>query len=259
MVKERKKHTAKEVAVAVVEWQPSIDVNVLTLDSCHQGKSMVLVVKRPEKGKSVRVPSCSVRRTNYSSSLLASGLLAGLWEFPSIELDVPNKLTTTSLLPLLAEYLGGILLEPLPLLASSSGGRQKKKNRRSSGSTKIDGVDVDLDSVHHVFSHLKVEYKPIFISISCPTPPLLIHSSAASDHEQTGNTPTQAKWIPSSQIEKFNFGNATKKIWHNIAQRLQIGERTDEGSAGTKRKTGPPGLRSATLSRKKPRTRDCPT
>ncbi|KAG0147977.1 hypothetical protein CROQUDRAFT_655578 [Cronartium quercuum f. sp. fusiforme G11] len=218
MAKERKKPSIKEVAVGVVEWR----LAPIKMDQEPNSKdaglsdSMLLLVKRPEKG-----------------------LLAGLWEFPAIDLPVPNNLTSTARLGSITTFLKDILSKPLPSLLPSPINHRKKCPTFTTNDVselKIDQFDTELDSIHHVFSHLKVEYKPAWIIISSVRPPLLKNPSGNATLKSKGGRPTivgEAQWIPTSELMKSNIGNAHKKIWDSIAsKRKAIDQHTIKSKVG---------------------------
>jgi len=176
MAKERKKAARREVAVCLVIWQetPSSrsekDHRLENAPPVTTGQTKTLVIKRPEKG-----------------------LLAGLWEFPSIDLPTSNDSTGEGR----REAVEGILRETIERFPEM---REEER----------DGVLLrwlePLADIEHVFSHLKVTYKSQVLVIQSPSPPIL--RSPASPH-----SPPLARWSPCHDILTANLGNPHKKVW----------------------------------------------
>lgn len=194
MAKERKKPAIREVAVGVVIWKQSSSNG--PADPLHDspaltGKEMTLLIKRPDKG-----------------------LLAGLWEFPSIDLPETNDSTSqvrlNGLKGLLSETIAGLI--PSPVDSLEINGRLTNSNHEAMGSMSLRWAD-DLADVEHVFSHLRVTYKPMMLLIRSSTLPSLRNPKpTAQDFDLTARS-GQSTWIPCSQIMKSNIGNPHKKVW----------------------------------------------
>ncbi|WAQ87247.1 hypothetical protein PtA15_8A150 [Puccinia triticina] len=188
MAKERKKPAPREVAVSLVIWKESLSedqVDVMENSPLSLDQTRTLLIKRPEKG-----------------------LLAGLWEFPSIDLAESNDSTAVGRQEAVAKLLGQTIADFPCSVASTmegeggvaSGGRMYTV-RRCPG---------ELPAVEHVFSHLKISYKASVLFIHSPAPPTLLHPSPPDRPAASG----QACWSPSSNILAANLGNPHKKIWN---------------------------------------------
>lgn len=179
--------------------------------------------------------------------------MAGLWEFPSVDLPVPNSLTSEVRLHSIATFLEDIFLEPLPPLLLPSIESKNKIHIPRHSDTTVDQLDSDLESIHHVFSHLKVEYKPARIIISSPNPPVLKNPCEASrkGKESQSAEGGQARWTMSSSINKSNIGNAHKKIWGSITSKDQDLGSQETGSKRSSRSTTKQSNQSCLPARKK--------
>ncbi|GAA5853736.1 hypothetical protein JCM5353_003452 [Sporobolomyces roseus] len=198
MAKERKKQREEDTLVCLVEWQPAGD------ESGEEGKK-VLVMKRPEKG-----------------------LLAGLFEFPSIDLPPTSTSTSTGLSKsdrtLLLSFLRTLIKLP------------KNVTFTPSTTTLNDSISVitskEFEPVIHVYSHIIRTYKTIRIVLSSNQLPTLLPSSSTStkkpvkkskkkqdeseseeEEEMIKSLPGSGKWINLEKVESESLGGAFKKIW----------------------------------------------
>ncbi|MBW0488607.1 hypothetical protein O181_028322 [Austropuccinia psidii MF-1] len=189
MAKERKKPVPREVAVGVVQWQPVTPKNE---DPIHrpltEPESMVLLIKRPQKG-----------------------LLAGLWEFPSVDLSQSNDSTKRSRLAQIDTLLHETLTSSFPPLTTLS-----LTNHNASipnePDIKVKELQQDLPDIQHIFSHMKVTYKPIKITLCSTELPRLNHQDSNTKAIQSHHV----KWIPSSLVMTSNIGNPHKKVWKSL-------------------------------------------
>lgn len=176
MAKERKKAARREVAVCLVIWQESPssrseqDHPLEYASPLSTGQTQTLVLKRPEKG-----------------------LLAGLWEFPSIDLPTSNDSTGEGR----REAVEGILRETI------EGFPEMTEVER--GGVLLRWLE-PLADIEHVFSHLKVTYKSQVLVIQSPSPPILRPPAL------THSLPL-ARWSPCHDILSANLGNPHKKVW----------------------------------------------
>ena len=171
MQKIKKKAREEETAVCILEWRPS--------QSTGTKDSKFLLLKRPEQG---------VPLSEKTSIFLTcrAGLLAGMHEFPSVDLE---KCETTegerkkALCKLLTKSLS--LSKPFKFdLGDSANGLTVKAIR-------------DCSTLRHRFSHIVRDYMPINCLIESSQLPKL---SAGS-------------WFAASQIGTANIPTAVKNIW----------------------------------------------
>ncbi|KNE99861.1 hypothetical protein PSTG_06950 [Puccinia striiformis f. sp. tritici PST-78] len=176
MAKERKKPTLREVAVSLVIWKESS--SEAPLDHLSQepllsaGQMKALLIKRPEKG-----------------------LLAGLWEFPSIDLPESNNSTINGRQKVLESLLIKTIVGYPDQIVEGERMIQKSS----------------LPDIEHIFSHLRITYKPSVLVFHSPAPPSL-HNPSPSDRPAKSG---QAIWSPCSNILNANLGNPHKKVWNS--------------------------------------------
>ncbi|EFP89346.2 hypothetical protein PGT21_010045 [Puccinia graminis f. sp. tritici] len=185
MAKERKKPALREVAVSLVIWKESAPEDQMesSLENTplSTGQAKALLIKRPEKG-----------------------LLAGLWEFPSIDLAESNDSTADERQKKIERLLGKTVVGFTTAISSRTEGV-------SDGSKyQIQRSPVQLPDIEHVFSHLRVTYKSSVLLIHSPTPPTLQNPSLPDRPAASG----QAIWSPCNDILTANLGNPHKKVWN---------------------------------------------
>ncbi|GAA5826449.1 hypothetical protein JCM11251_002375 [Rhodosporidiobolus azoricus] len=193
MAKEKTKKREEETAVCVLEW----------VEEGKDGKGeegrKVLLFKRPEKG-----------------------LLAGLFEFPAV--DLPPS--TSSTLKTRTKAINALL----PTLLDAPGLRSGLSSSATSSSGE-GGVRVlertILPPVEHIYSHMKRTYfaeRIVLSSSSLPTLHKASSSSAltpkkgsktkdASAEEVVHSLPGRGKWVDASAVEGENTGGAVGKVW----------------------------------------------
>ncbi|GAA6063376.1 hypothetical protein JCM10212_000315 [Sporobolomyces blumeae] len=220
MAKERKKPKEEETAVCIVEWVPPEARGKPGLKEHGQASiegKKVLVFKRPEKG-----------------------LLAGLFEFPSVDLPPsadPSTSTarTRHVLALLRSLIVlppdfGFSVPPTPTLDAD-----EAQNRVG-----VTELDTEFEPVVHVYSHIVRTYHPIRVVLTSPTlpklrkPPRSVDSGARSsgkakkskrremdddddEPDESGglvqSVAGQGKWLNFVEVEGESLGGAMKKIW----------------------------------------------
>ncbi|PLW22330.1 hypothetical protein PCASD_11178 [Puccinia coronata f. sp. avenae] len=184
MAKERKKQALREVAVSLVIWKERSAVDEDPPDSFEQawasnGQSKTLLIKRPEKG-----------------------LLAGLWEFPSVDLATSNDSTVDSRRKM-SEKLLKKTIEGYSDFVQEGKGAQVWRE--------------PISEIEHIFSHIRMTYKSTVVLILSPSPPPLLNPSSCSSATTTLSDAVsgQSVWYPSAHILNANIGNPHKKIWNS--------------------------------------------
>ncbi|GAA6051115.1 hypothetical protein JCM3770_004722 [Rhodotorula araucariae] len=182
MAKEKTKKREEDTAVCVVEWVP-------TADAPGDEERKVLLVKRPEKG-----------------------LLAGLYEFPAVDLppataSTPASRTAhlTTLLPTLLDLPSSLFsTSPSPSPADSSAPRTVLR--------------AALPPVTQIYSHITRTYHAERLVLSSPSPPTLLPAPAGEPEDGEGATlsqslPGRAKWVAAADVPTANIGGAVAKVW----------------------------------------------
>ncbi|GAA6043599.1 hypothetical protein JCM8097_008279 [Rhodosporidiobolus ruineniae] len=188
MAKVRAKKREEETAVCVVEWVPEG-----TEGEGEEGRK-VLLVKRPEKG-----------------------LLAGLYEFPAVDLP-PSDDPSTAFAGKkhLTALLSSLLSSPsLPAAVSSSSSDETGKHPLILVSRTA------LPVVSHTYSHMIRTYHPERLVLSSPSssgPPALHTADSAprpkgADKDLARSRPGFGKWVDASAVEGQNLGGAVGKVW----------------------------------------------
>ncbi|CAE6510542.1 unnamed protein product [Rhizoctonia solani] len=156
----------------------------------------------------------------------ATGLLAGLWEFPTVDLpaatDQPSPETSDS------ENVPGQPLTSMPpiilrkLLASSSPGAQAKTPKH-------------IGSVPHIFSHIHKTYEVVCSTVEWhgDNPPELGALPDTSKNKEAlkpkrkraGVTteyilPAESRWVPNEAVMEQNTGVGTHKVWELIKSKF---------------------------------------
>ncbi|GAA5863983.1 hypothetical protein JCM3774_004444 [Rhodotorula dairenensis] len=178
MAKEKTKKREEDTAVCVLEWVPK------GVDAPSEDERQVLLVKRPEKG-----------------------LLAGLFEFPAIDLppgDSPLKASARSArLDKLLRSLIDVSTCPLRSAEDTSDGALVSRTT--------------LPTVTQVYSHITRTYLAERVVISSaslpPLRPAARTPAAADDEGSVQSRAGSAKWVPASQVATANVGGAVGKIW----------------------------------------------
>ncbi|KAL8277243.1 hypothetical protein RQP46_010312 [Phenoliferia psychrophenolica] len=180
MAKEKKKLREEETAVCVLEWEPSGGGGA----AAAKGKRKVLLVKRPEKG-----------------------LLAGLFEFPAVDLPPSADDSTPSFRRAqLSSLLSTLLTSPLPPLKPSP-------TPSSSSSTISILSTTDLGAITQVYSHQTRLYHILRVVLSSPSPPSLSTSSSTTPDKSLQSLAGRAKWIDEADVKGSNIGGAVGKVW----------------------------------------------
>ncbi|KAM0752742.1 DNA glycosylase [Meredithblackwellia eburnea MCA 4105] len=180
MAKEKKKIREEETAVCVVEWEK---------DGAKGGDKMVLLQKRPEKG-----------------------LLAGLFEFPSIDLDPSENSTPKSRNAQLQELLDSLLVDTLPSISPTSTTTNGKSQSKNPSPIRIIST-TSLGAITQIYSHQTRLYHILRVIITSPTLPALSPSSKSSTSVSTTSIPGRGKWVPESDVKGSNVGGAIGKVW----------------------------------------------
>ncbi|GAA5881598.1 hypothetical protein JCM8547_002315, partial [Rhodosporidiobolus lusitaniae] len=201
MAKERVKKKEEETAVCVVEW-----VEDGKEDEGDEGRK-VLLFKRPEKG-----------------------LLAGLFEFPAIDLPFSASGSTPKSRAKLLDALLPVLLD-IPDLSSTLTSSSSPPS--STGVTVLSRTT--LPPVKHIYSHKSVTYFAARIVLSSPSLPSLHTSLSApkskvkdSDGEVLPQSlPGRGRWVDAGEVKGSNIGGAVGKVWEE-RERAVKGEPMEE-------------------------------
>ncbi|GAA5844513.1 hypothetical protein JCM9279_006329 [Rhodotorula babjevae] len=219
MAKEKAKKRDEDSVVCVVEW-------VASEGDTGDEERKVLLVKRPEKG-----------------------LLAGLNEFPAIDLapdaPVPSSQARSKLLnSLLANLLD---LPPSTLTTSSSSPLASSPSSPSTPPRILSRTP--LPPVTQIYSHLNRTYHAERLVLCSPAPPALRPALSAKkaaraarkvelDEDDDGaaalvqSLAGRAKWVSAAEVPTANIGGAVGKVWE---ERLGIVGRRAAGGEGKKK------------------------
>ncbi|GAA5964985.1 hypothetical protein JCM3765_004817 [Sporobolomyces pararoseus] len=244
MAKERKKQREEETAVCLVEWESS-EIEKEEKDGRKGNERKILVMKRPEKG-----------------------LLAGLLEFPSIDLPPSSESTSSTRSKQLSTLLKSLLSLPTEFKLSNKAGASAEND------LKIESLKTLEPPVVHVYSHIIRTYHVTHLLLTSPSLPRLLPSLATtskstskpssskknkkkkeeSDDEHGGDEvdseplvqslPGTGKWIDSSEVEGESLGGAMKKVWIMRQESLGLGTadgkstKNGKGGGGGKGKAG---------------------
>lgn len=172
-----------------------------------------------------------------------AGLLAGLFEFPAVDLpSLPAPSTPKSRSSHLNALLPTLLDVPkLSFLLSAF-------SSSSSASSTKNGVTILsctlLPEVKHVYSHKNVLYHPTRLVLSSPSLPTLHTASSApslsltdddNDEELLRSLPGRGKWVDAKDVETSNIGGAVGKVWEERGRAVR-GEPVGEKGKGTGKK-----------------------
>ncbi|BGP40808.1 hypothetical protein JCM10450v2_004811 [Rhodotorula kratochvilovae] len=183
MAKEKTKKREEDTAVCVVEWVPSAEAE-------GDEERKVLLVKRPEKG-----------------------LLAGLYEFPAVDLPPSTTSTTSSRAAHLTALLPTLLDLPSSLFSSSPAAPSP-----SSPSAPHILSRTPLPPATQIYSHLTRTYHAERLVLVSPSPPALLpapkgKASAAGTDTVVQSLPGRAKWVRAADVPTANIGGAVGKVW----------------------------------------------
>ncbi|GAA5905812.1 A/G-specific adenine glycosylase [Sporobolomyces salmoneus] len=216
MAKERKKQREEETAVCLVEWESSEDTEGDD-EKARKKDRKVLVMKRPEKG-----------------------LLAGLLEFPSVDLPPSSESTPSTR----SKHLTSLLQTLLPLSSSFLLSASTSSPTDADDELKIKSFKSVEPPVVHVYSHIIRTYHILHLVLTSPSlpklrsSPLVVDKSTSSskstkkkkpkkpssedDEEDAEGTeagklvqslPGTGKWIDSTAVEGESLGGAMFKVW----------------------------------------------
>ncbi|GAA5936490.1 A/G-specific adenine glycosylase [Sporobolomyces koalae] len=210
MAKERKKQREEETAVCLVEWQPS---------GGDLQDRQVLVFKRPEKG-----------------------LLAGLLEFPSV--DLPPNEDALSTKGLRSKHIVN-LLKTLLALPSDFKLNATSEEAAASRAVKVQ-EQTTFEPVVHVYSHIIRTYHTVHIVLSSDDAPALLAPTRGTTEVKLDKkdqlVQSQAgtgKWIDASKVAGESLGGAMKKVWELRQEALGLGtDAVKKTKGGTKLKGG---------------------
>ncbi|GAA5910346.1 hypothetical protein JCM5296_000564 [Sporobolomyces johnsonii] len=219
MAKERKKQREEDTAVCVVEWVPSGE------EGGKEAGTKVLLIKRPEKG-----------------------LLAGLFEFPAVDLPASPSPSSTpkSRARLLNALLPTLLDVPEPSILSSPSPDIDRNKLTVLSRT-------PLPPVTHVYSHMIRTYHAERVVLTSPSLPSFVaapsaankssKSSKSKDDEVTlvQSLPGRGKWVDAEQVKGENIGGAVGKVWEEreaaVSGKARVsGKKGASGSARGKKK-----------------------
>ncbi|BGP08753.1 Adenine DNA glycosylase [Rhodotorula toruloides] len=182
MAKEKTKKRDEETAVCVLEWVPSG-----TDEKSDEGRK-VLLIKRPEKG-----------------------LLAGLYEFPAVDLPASTAPSTPKAR---SKYLDKLLHTLLDISSSTTFSPSSPEDADSSDLRIMSRST--LPPVTHVYSHMNRTYHSERLVISSPSFPSLRKASPASPAKKDDlvqSLPCRGKWVDAADVEGENVGGAVGKVW----------------------------------------------
>ncbi|CAE6422603.1 unnamed protein product, partial [Rhizoctonia solani] len=157
----------------------------------------------------------------------ATGLLAGLWEFPTVDLPTtgqPSPETSDSDndgVP--RQLLTSMPSIVLPKLLASSSSRAQAKSPKHIG------------SVPHIFSHIHKTYEVVYSTVEWhgDNPPELDALPDTSKNKEgpkpkrkrAGGTteytlPAESQWVPTGTVVQQNTGVGTHKVWELIMSKI---------------------------------------
>lgn len=200
MAKEKKVVREEETSVCFVEWRSGI----------KNDERKVLVIKRPEKGESFRV---SVKFGIQRLIEAALGLLAGLFEFPAVDLPPPPAKEFTSLAraKVLQGLLSTLLINVVPSISDAT-----SKATISGDEVSVE-TSTDLGAILQVYSHQKRIYHIRHIVITSTSLPSLAPTMKLSSTSKTPmvqSLPGRGKWIDfGDAVDGSNLGGAMIKVW----------------------------------------------
>ncbi|BGP16879.1 hypothetical protein JCM10213_007326 [Rhodosporidiobolus nylandii] len=192
MAKERAKKREEESAVCVLEWVQSGKEG----DGDEERK--VLLVKRPEKG-----------------------LLAGLFEFPAVDLPPSASISTPKSRD---SYLDALLTTLLsdPSLTSALSASSLSPSSSASSASLSGGLTVlsraALPPVTHTYSHMVRTYHAIRVVLSSPSLPTLHTASSGKGKGKDADglvhsLPGRGRWVDAAGVKGENIGGAVGKVW----------------------------------------------
>lgn len=133
------------------------------------------------------------------------GLLAGLFEFPAVDLPTDVDSTPATRKKHIHSLVSSLLVDTFPPLHLAS-------NPRSTLSI----VEVqDLTSILQVYSHQKREYHILRVVVSSPALPVLASEIATKGTQRklVQSVVGRAKWVDEDSVEGSNVGGAVQKVW----------------------------------------------
>ena len=144
-----------------------------------------------------------------------TGLLAGLFEFPAIDLPASSDDSTpSSRRAQLHTLLSSLLSSPLPPLKLSS---SPSPTSLSIAST------ADLGAITQVYSHQTRLYHILHVVLSSPTPPTLNPKSSPTPDKSLHSLAGRGNWVDEKDVASSNVGGAVGKVWA-IRQSGQAGQ-----------------------------------
>ncbi|MGW8265025.1 MAG: NUDIX domain-containing protein, partial [Longimicrobiales bacterium] len=169
---ETKRPAAKERSAV-----PEVDIAVVVAAAHVAGRPRLFLRKRPGRG-----------------------LLAGMWEFPGVEIGIERDARLT------ASELAGEL--GLPVRADGRKRESVGGLARAAPNTRGDGVCssealIPLETVTHTFTHLKARYRSFLLRIPA-----------------TGNPSSQGRWLSLEEIEKVPLPVAQGRILQLALHRM---------------------------------------
>ncbi|KAM0786380.1 hypothetical protein ACM66B_001848 [Microbotryomycetes sp. NB124-2] len=184
MAKERKKPREEETAVCVLEW-------IKSGADLKTSEKQVLLVKRPEKG-----------------------LLAGLYEFPAVDIPPSDELSTSKTrVDLLNNVVSTLLASKLRL---ENGFTSSEENNNKIAVRSI----VELEPVKQVYSHQIRTYLVIKVVIeSNRLPKLATPSIKSTSSDAKAYGVGRCKWVDEKDVANANTGGAVGKIWDERERR----------------------------------------
>ncbi|CAE6439001.1 hypothetical protein ACGC1H_006917 [Rhizoctonia solani] len=157
----------------------------------------------------------------------ATGLLAGLWEFPTLDLPATGQ-SSPETSDSENDTVSGQLLTSMPsmvlskLLASSSSRAQVKSSKH-------------IGSVPHIFSHIHKTYEVVYSTVEWhgDNPPEMDTLPDTSKNKEglkpkrkrAGGTteyilPVESRWVPSGIVAQQNTGVGTHKVWELVTSNI---------------------------------------
>ncbi|GAA5924029.1 hypothetical protein JCM3775_005577 [Rhodotorula graminis] len=215
MAKEKVKKRDEDSVVCVVEW-------VASEGDKGDEERKVLLVKRPEKG-----------------------LLAGLNEFPAIDLAPDSPLPSPKARTKLLNSLLATLLDLPPSTLSPSTDSPPSSPSTTSTSTPRILSRTALPPVTQIYSHLVRTHHAERLVLCSSSPPALrpalsakeaaraAKKAGADDDALVQSLAGRAKWVDAAEVPTANIGGAVAKVW--VERLAVVGGRAAGGVEGKKK------------------------
>ena len=176
-----------------------------------------------------------VRRSVFgdfdADSSRIAGLLAGLFEFPSVDLSSDSDPTTpTSRRQILTKLISSLFIDKIPSF------KELSTTKRASEPESIEiNQNRDLGSILQVYSHQRRVYHILHIVISSATLPRLAPSSTKSAGTTTQSIPGRGKFVNRDEVDSSNISGAGFKVWDVIKSGVRGDASEKKASAAAKK------------------------